>query len=216
MGPATTAAKEHQRRDRLREYDAALASAQLPVAVMALFVQAREARAGGLALEEGFAAAPVEGVDVRLPPAVWVALRQGDVDATIEALVRGSRQQFLIAEREELNAGYRLTTVAERRGLPDVELLLAQLGAFLQIPPDVIAVVAAWGPDDPRTADEVDRLVEQRFGADQRARPTAVGSARAALAMSSSEFGALLNLAPQQRAVLATLVRQSDITITIG
>jgi hypothetical protein len=31
--------------------------------------------------------------------------------------------------------------------------------------------------------------------------------------MSSAEFGALLNLAPEQRAVLGTLVRQAEITI---
>jgi hypothetical protein len=31
--------------------------------------------------------------------------------------------------------------------------------------------------------------------------------------MSSAEFSALLNLAPEQRAVLGTLVRQTEITI---
>jgi hypothetical protein len=34
--------------------------------------------------------------------------------------------------------------------------------------------------------------------------------------MSSAEFSALLNLSPEQRAVLGTLVRQTEITITAG
>ncbi len=205
------ATKEQQRRDRVREYDEALTAARVPVGVMVLFVRAREARAQDRALEEEFGAVTVDGADAALAPAVWVALRQGDVDATIRALVHTARHQFLIAEHEELDAGYKLTTIEERRGLPDVELLQAQLATFLQIPPDVIAVIASWGPDDPRTAIEVDTLVEQRFGAGrvERRKRTAKGT----LLMSSAEFAAMLNLTPQQRGVLATLVRQSDITV---
>lgn len=208
------ASKEQQRRDRVREYDATLAAARIPVSVMVHFVRAREARSTGVALEEEFGATVADGVEDPLPAAVWVALRQGDVDATIAALVRTSRLQFLIAEHEELDAGYRLTTVGERRGLPDVELLQLQLAAFLQIPPDVVTMIADWGPDDPKTVQEVDALIEQRFGpVDGLERQSA---AKAALAMSSSEFSALLHLTSQQQGVLSTLVRQSDITVVAG
>ncbi len=206
--------REQQRRDREREYSAALDAARPLVGVMVLFVCAREARSDGAALEVAFGATVSDDAETMLPPAVWVALRQGDVDATIEALVRSSRRQFLIAEHEELDSGYRLTTVEERRGLPDVDLLQTQLAAFLQIPPDVLAVIAAWGPDDPRTADEVDTLIEQRFGAGRSERRS--DPSKAALSMSSTEFTALLALTPEQRGVLATLVRQSDITIAAG
>jgi hypothetical protein len=216
------ATREHARRERLREYEAALAAARLPVGVLVLLAQGREARASGEALEEAFAATPVEGVDDarRLPAAVWVALRQGDVDATVDALVRLSRNEFVIASHEELDAGYRLTTVEERRALPDVELLHAQIAAFLQLPRDVVVIVAGWGPDDPRTAAEIDTLLEQRFGSAAARRPDpAVASERgprAALLMSSAEFTAMLNLTPEQCAVLDTLIRQADVTVVPG
>ncbi len=208
------ATKEQQRRDRMREYDSTLSDARDAVSVMVLLVQAREARSRGVALEEAFGDTSVDGADEKLPAAVWVALRQGDVDTTMNALMRTARRHFVIAEHEELDAGYRLTTVEERLGLPDLDLLQAQLAAFLQIPPDVIAVIAAWGPDDPRTADEVDTLIAQRFGTGEFA--AANDPPKGALAMSSSEFCALLNLTPQQRSVLTTLVRQSDITVAAG
>lgn len=240
--------KDELRRDRLREYDAALTAARSPLAVLALFARGREARAGGQLLEEGFAATEVAGVDAadRLPAAVWVALRQGDVDACLELLLRMSRIEFVLAWHEELDASYRLTKVEERRALPDVELLIGQLAAFLHIPRDVVAIISGWGADDDRTAAEIDTLLEQRFGS--LAGPAAGGSSTAApssgdgspvsasagssrvgaearrpamaaatagpgLRMSSAEFSALLNLAPEQRAVLGTLVRQTEITI---
>ena len=151
---------------------------------------------------------------------MWVALRQGDVDATIDALVRISGNEFVIAAHEELDTGYRLTTVEERRALPDVELLQAQIAEFLQVPRDVVGIIAGWGPDDPRTAAEIDTLLEQRFGSTAPRGPDpAVASAhspRAGLVMSSEEFTAMLNLTPEQRAVLGTLVRQADITLVAG
>ena len=214
--------KEHVRRERLREYEAALAVARSPVGVLVLLAKGRELRAGGEALEESFAATPVEGIDDdnRLPAAVWVALRQGDVDATIEALVRVSRHEFVIAAHEELDSGYRLTTVEECRALPDVELLQAQVAAFLQVPRDVVVIIASWGPDDPRTAAEIDTLFERRFGSatPSGSDPAAASasSPRAGLVMSSAEFTAMLNLTPEQRGVLATLVRQADITLVAG
>lgn len=262
------ATKDELRRERLREYDAALTAARSPVAVLALFAKGREARASGELLEEAFAATAVEGVDPAdtLPAAVWVGLRQGDVEATIELLLRMSRIEFVLAAHEELDAGYRLTKVEERRALPDVELLAAQLAAFLRIPRDVVAIISAWGADDPRTAAEVETLLEQRFGsptsgrtglsAAANFRPAGVepeltetglaepglpeagspslaepgtaepelpgleipglaiaGAGAPTLRMSRSEFSALLNLSPQQRAVLGTLVRQTEITI---
>lgn len=247
------ATKEQHRRERQREYDAALQAARAPVGVLVLFARGREARRHTDALEEAFAATAVEGVDHehRLPAAVWVALRQDDVDATIDAVVQASRAEMVIGEREELDAGYRLTTIEERRPLPDVELLVAQIAAFLQVPRDVITIIAGWGPDDPRTAAEIETLLEYRFGAvppagrsaavppaeirpaagetmnDQAsggpggARPTTrepsppplAAGARAELLMSSAEFIALLHLTPDQCDILATLVRQANITI---
>jgi hypothetical protein len=220
--------KDEVRRERLREYDAALTAARSPIAVLTLFVAGREARAAGELLEEGFAATAVEGVEAAdaLPAAVWVALRQADIDATLELLMRMSRTEFVLAAHEELDARYRLTKVEERRPLPDVELLVAQLAAFLHIPRDVVAIISGWGAEDPRTAAEIETLLEQRFGSpsgNQRSSraagsgadrtPHREGPAGAGLRMSSAEFGALLNLAPEQRAVLSTLVRQTEITI---
>jgi hypothetical protein len=230
--------KDELRRERLREYDAALTAARLPVAVLALFAAGREARAAGELLEEAFAATEVDGVDAAdaLPAAVWVALRQGDVDATLELLMRMSRTEFVLASHEELDARYRLTKVEERRPLPDVQLLISQLAAFLHVPRDVVAILSGWGAEDPRTAAEIETLLVQRFGARgagqpaaRAAKPQAVrteaggkpaaaagpapDNAGAGLRMSSAEFSALLNLAPEQRAVLGSLVRQTEIII---
>jgi hypothetical protein len=292
------AMKEQERRDRLREYEAAIEAARSPVGVLVLFAKGREVRAGCEALEEAFAATPVDGVedDHRLPAAVWVALRQGDVEATIDALVRVSRNEFVIAAHQELNAGFRLTTVEECRVLPDIELLEAQVAAFLRVPQDVVEMIAGWGPDDPRTISELDTLLEHRFGSvgsngtgsrnvspsrnvpdlttgpastvdadedegadegadeDEVAESTADATADAhaltdapadldadvagdfgadsavwpdsavafgntpmgGLVMSSAEFTALLHLTPEQRGVLRTLVRQTDITVLAG
>jgi hypothetical protein len=244
------ATKDELRRERLREYDAALTAARSPLAVLTLFAKGREARAGGQLLEEAFAATELDGVDAadRLPAAVWVALRQADVDACLELLMRMSRVEFVLAAHEELDAGYRLTKVEERRALPDVELLIGQVAALLHVPRDVVAIISGWGADDPRTAAEIETLLEQRFGslagpspaaaspaagptpgaptpgapiaAEAADRPTTGDAPRreasrpgAGLRMSSAEFGALLNLAPEQRAVLHTLVRQTEITI---
>jgi hypothetical protein len=226
------ATKDELRRERLREYDAALTAARAPIAVLALFARGREARAGGELLEEAFAATAVEGVDQAdlLPAAVWVALRQGDVEAAVELLMRMSRTEFVLAAHEELDAGYRLTKVEERRPLPDVELLIGQVAAFLRVPRDVVAIISGWGAEDPRTAAEVETLLEQRFGSPvlgphvrtpaatepPRADPRTPGPQACGLRMSSAEFGALLNLSPEQCAVLGTLMRQTQITITAG
>lgn len=218
--------KDHRRRERVREYDAALSHARSALAVLALFVQARESRTHGESLEEAFAAAPSAAGIAPLPAAMWVALRQHDLDAALELLMSLSTSDFVIAEHEQLDDGYRLVTVAERRPLPEVNVLVLQLAELLQIPADVVAVVAGWGPDDPRTIAEIDALIEQRFGsptkespaprlaADHAEPPTPPSEVTTGLLMSAGEFNALLTLNPEQRAVLATLVRQTTITIT--
>lgn len=230
--------KEQRRRERLREYDAAVAEARSALAVLALFVQGREARAGGDSLEETFAATPPENADgvQPLPAAIWVALRQSDLDATVQLLVQLSDTPFAIAAHEQVDDAYRLTTVEENRGLPEVNRLVLQLSAALQIPADVMAVVAGWGADDPRTTSEIDALLNRRFGpptaaplapsapppqhtddsgrSSPPAPATAAKTAEGGLAMSASEFTALLNMSPEQRTVLSSLVRQTTITIS--
>jgi hypothetical protein len=226
MGQAT---KDQQSRDRMREYGARLETARESVAVLARFAQARESRGGGRALEEEFAATPLDPDAPLLPAAVWVAMRQGDVDAVIETLVQCASEQFVVAEHEQLDADYRLTTIAESLGLPDVDRLIAQVAAFVQVPRDVVAIVTGWGPDDPRTLAEIEALMDHRYGASTvepaptpaaaSAAPSpeprmAVGSGdRPGLAMSSSELAAVLSLTPEQQAVLGTLVRQADIVV---
>jgi hypothetical protein len=236
MGHAT---KDQQSRDRTREYAARLEAARDPVAVVARFAIAREARGnGGLALEEEFATTSADPDGPALPAAIWVALRQGDLDAVIDTLVQHATEQFLVTEHEQLDASYRITTVAESLGLPDVDRLIAQIAAFVQVPLDVVAMVCRWGSDDPRTLAEIERLMDQRYRTPV-APVDAVGTAthrvddsppttdaatgaqanratpanRATLAMSSCEFSAVLSLTPEQHAVLATLVRQADIVV---
>jgi hypothetical protein len=200
-----------QRDERVREYESKLAAAKAPLAVLELFAKARQARVrpDDPPLEVAFAATEVDGP---LPAAVWVALRQGDVDASMDALLGASRTELVVGEHEQLDANYRLTTIEERRTLPDVDVLLTQLATFLQIPRDVIAMIADWGPDDPRTANEIDALLDGRFGASAPSAPPADQPQR--LEMSAAELTAMLQLTPDQRKLLRTLVRQTDVTIT--
>jgi hypothetical protein len=200
---------------RLLEYETALAAARDPVTVLQLLAQGRERRggpAGDEPLEMAFAATPVND-DEGLPAAVWVALRHGDVDASVAALLGASRTEFVVGEHEELDAGYRLRTIEERRVLPDVGVLQVQLAALLDIPWDVVAMLCEWGPDDPRTQTEVDALLDARFDPSlERARTAA--PVAAGLRMTADELAALLQLTPEQSKLLATLVRQADVTIT--
>jgi hypothetical protein len=203
---------KEQRDQRLLEYESRLAQAKGPLAVLQLFAKARQARVrlGDPPLEVAFAATETD--DGPLPAAVWVALRQGDVDASMDALLGVSRTAFVVGEHEELDAGYKLTTIEERRTLPDLDVLLTQLAAFLQIPRDVIAMIADWGPEDPRTANEIEALLDGRFGASAAPAPAADQPHR--LEMSAAELAAMLQLTPDQRKLLRTLVRQTDVTIT--
>lgn len=228
-------AKDQRRRQRVREYEAALSAARSALAVLALFVRGRESRAHDESLEEAFAARPI-GIEAAqpLPAAIWVALRQNDIDAALDLLLSLSTTDFVIAEHEQLDDGYRLVTVEENRSLPEFDRLVVQLSGFLQIPADVVGVVAGWGPVDPRTLSEIDALLEQRFGppttptppppptgrSDEhppRTRPVSAdrsAGTNGGLMMSAEEFGALLNMSPDQRKVLATLIRQTTITIS--
>lgn len=225
LGGVSQGLKEQRRRERLREYDTALNDARSALAVLAQFVRGRESRASGESLEEAFAAGPLDAAGAApLPAAIWVALRHADIDAALDHLMTLSTRDFLIASHEQLDDAYKLVTVQETRPLPDVDRLPAQLAEFLQVPADVVAMVAGWGPDDPRTAAEIDTLLDQRFGSPHpdapapaaRSGPASTRSDAAGLIMSAGEFSALLTLTPEQRQVLATLVRQTTITITAG
>lgn len=210
-----TATKEDQRRERLRELDGLMARAGTAVTALALLVQGREARAsaGDAPLEMAFAAADTGKPP--LPAGLWVALRRGDTLMALDLLVGASDIEFVVGEREEMGSGYRLETVAETRALPDVDLLQAQLAAVLDLPLDVVTLLAAWGADDPRTATEVNALLDARFSAAGRAiageaRPVGSGT----LSMSVDELADVLQLAPEQAKVLATLARRAAMTIT--
>lgn len=226
----STMAKQHSRADRLREYAATVEVAALPVAAMGVLVRAREARAwtDELPPEVVFAATTVD--DRALPASVWVALRREDVDGAVEAMIGASQTTFLVESREEMGEGYRLQTVEETRPLPEVDLLLAQLAAMVDIPIDVLAMLAEWGAEDPRTASEIAELLDRRLGRDDTGGPAAVPApvvaapalpvARHAvpddggLVMSVADAVAVLRLSEEQARALATLVRRVPVTLT--
>ncbi|HEY3087235.1 MAG TPA: hypothetical protein VGJ59_04145 [Jatrophihabitantaceae bacterium] len=195
---------------RVAEYEAALAAARTPTAVLQLLAQGRETRAqpDEEPLEVAFARTQVDGAD-GLPAAVWVALRHGDTDASLTALLGASRTEFVVGEHEELDSSYRLRTVEERRVLPDVGVLQMQMAAMLDIPWDVIVMLCDWGPDDPRTQKEIDALLDGRL----RERGGASNARPGRLRMSANELASLLQLTPEQTKLLNLLVRQADVTI---
>lgn len=209
----TTTAKQHTRADRLREYSGLLEAARAPVAAMGVLVRAREARvwAADEPPEIVFARTEVDGRG--LPAAVWVSLRRDDVDAAIEAMVGVSQTTFLIESREELGQGYRLQTIEETRPLPETDLLIAQLSAMLEIPSDVLAVLAEWGQDDPRTEQEIADLLDRRLGCGPAAPPRPAGPEHA-LTMSVADAVDVLRLSEEQARALATLVRRVSVTLT--
>jgi hypothetical protein len=197
---------------RVAEYEAALAAARTPTAVLQLLAHGRETRAqpDDEPLEVAFARTQVDGAD-GLPAAVWVALRHGDVDASLTALLGASRTEFVVGEHEELDASYRLRTVEERRVLPDVGILQMQMAAMLDIPWDVIVMLCEWGPDDPRTQKEIDALLDGRLREGSSGGPS---SRPGRLRMTADELAALLQLTPEQTKLLNLLVRQADVTIS--
>jgi hypothetical protein len=196
---------------------------------MSLLVRGREARAraGDPPLEVQFAATEVDGR--ALPAAVWVALRRDDVNAGVEAMIAASQTSFLIDEREEIGAGYRLRSVAETLPLPELDLLTRQLSRALNVPLDVLSVIAEWGAADPRARSEIDELLTSRFGAVSRAETDASALDRepqsphpapqpaeppGRLTMTVAEVAQVLRLDDDQTRALAVLVRNAAVTLT--
>jgi hypothetical protein len=216
-----TPAKEQSRADRLREHAAAIMRARHVVGAMGVLVRGREARAqeGDPPLEVAFAHIDVDGRS--LPAAVWVALRRDDVDAAIDAMMAASKTQFLIEEREVMGEGYRLQSVADTLPLPEPDLLTAQLARAVDVPLDVLSVIADWGADDPRTASEIDELLTARFGPAERAVPNshvpvhAVADPAGSLTMTVGEAAEVLRLDAEQVRALTVLVRNASVTLTM-
>jgi hypothetical protein len=203
----TSPTQEQSRAARLREFAALTDAAAAVVAVMGAVVRAREARGwdGAEPPEVRFAACGGDGR--ALPAAVWIALRRDDTATVLEALAAVSERTFVIGRHEQLGDGYRLESVEETRPVPDIAPLLDQLGRMLEIPTDVLAVLGQWGLDDPRTAGELDALLDSRFG-------PAGAPAPGGLTVSVQEASDVLQLTAAQAKVLATLVRKVGVTIT--
>ena len=220
--PVTSPTKEHQRATRLREYDQALARAGQSVQVMGLIVRAREARPQhtGTAPEADFAATRCDERPA-LPAGIWVALRRDDTDSAIQALLAAAPRQFLVSEHEEMGPGFRLHLVEEKRELPDIDLLRTQFAHLLGIPTDVVAILEEWGADDPRTAAEIDTLLDSRFGPvgspqpaqGPASQPTQAPRRTQTLEMSVADMADVLQLSEAQAKVLATLVRAAGVTV---
>lgn len=217
-----TPAKEQSRADRLRDHAAAIMRARHVVAAMGLLVRGREARAhdGDPPLEVAFAHIDVDGRS--LPAAVWVALRRDDVDAAVDAMMAASKTQFLIEQREVVGEGYRLQSVEDTLPLPEPELLIAQLARAVDVPLDVLTVIGDWGPDDPRSASEIEELLTARFGPAERAVPSSHPPAHAVvdepagqLTMTVGEAAEVLRLDEEQIRALTVLVRNASVTLTM-
>lgn len=210
----STMSKQHSRADRLREYASTRELATVPVATMGVLVRARESRPWTSEDPPEIVFAHTTVGERALPAAVWVALRRDDVSAAVDAMAAASQTLFLIETREEMGEGYRLQTVEETRPLPEVELLRAQLAAMLEIPEDVLAVLAEWGPDDPRTVREIDDLLDRRVGAGDTPVPRHAAAPGAALTMTVADAVDVLRLTEEQARALATLVRRTSVTLT--
>jgi hypothetical protein len=217
-----TPARDHARSERLRQHAAAVELAGRVTGTMALLVRGREARAGDAAppLEVEFARVEVDGR--ALPAGVWVALRRDDVAAALDAMTSASQTEFLVDEHEVMGEGYRLQTVQETLPLPETDLLTAQLARTLDVPLDVLSVLADWGPDDPRTVSEIDEMLTRRFG--PAAAPSASPPPAAAedvsaapagrVTMTVADAAQVLRLDEEQTRALAVLVRNAAVTLT--
>jgi hypothetical protein len=218
-----TPSREHTRAERLREHAALIERARQVVGAMGLLVRGREARAraGATPLEVEFAKIDVDGR--ALPAGVWVALRRDDVAAAIDAMMIASQTTFLIEEREVMGEGYRLQAVEDTLPVPEADLLTAQLSRALDVPLDVLTVIAEWGPDDPRAASEIDELLTARFGPAERViasvAPPALDATFAEpagrLTMTVGEAAEVLRLDDDQVRALTILVRNAAVTLTM-
>lgn len=216
------------RAERLREYEAALEQAGAQVAALGVLVRAREARPSDRPLEVDFAASEVDGR--ALPAGVWVALRGDGVESALSAMLEASQREFVVEQRETVGEGFRLETVEDTRPLPEVDLLVAQLALMLDVPHDVLTVLAGWGADDPRTASEVERLLTSRYGPSEQQVPTVPAPAPApaaapaaptpvttrALTLTVEDAAEVLQLTDTQRTALNTLVRHTAVTVVPG
>jgi hypothetical protein len=214
--------RERLRAERLREHAALIEHAHQVVGAMGLLVRGRETRArvGETPLEVEFARIDVDGR--ALPAAVWVALRRGDVAAAVDAMMVASQTTFLIEEREVMGEGYRLQCVEDTLPLPEADLLTTQLSRALDVPLDVLTVIAEWGPEDPRAASEIDELLTARFGPAERtiaAMPSPTTDEEreptGRLAMSVGEVAQVLRLDEDQVRALTILVRNASVTLTM-
>lgn len=212
--------REHVRAERLREHAALIERAHQVVGAMGLLVRGREARAGDGAtpLEVEFAKIDVDGR--ALPAGVWVALRRDDVAAAIDAMMIASQTNFLIEERDVLGEGYRLQSVEDTLPVPEADLLTAQLSRALDVPLDVLTVIAEWGPDDPRAASEIDELLTARFGPAERViapipAPGDDEEPNGQLTMTVGEAAQVLRLDDDQLRALTILVRNASVTLTM-
>jgi hypothetical protein len=214
-----TPTKEHARAERVRQHAAAVEQARRVAGAMGLLVRGREARArgGDTPLEVEFAQTDVDGRS--LPAGVWVALRRDDVTAAIEAMTVASQTEFLIEEHEVMGEGYRLQAVRETLPLPESAVLTAQLSRALDVPLDVLTVIADWGPDDPRATSEIEDLLTSRYGRPHRSKPATpevVAPAQATagqLSMTVADATEVLRLDEDQRRALEVLVNNATVTL---
>jgi hypothetical protein len=146
-------------------------------------------------------------------------------------MTAASQTRFLVEQREVMGEGYRLQSVEDTLPLPEPELLTAQLARVLDVPLDVLDVLAEWGPTDPRTTSEIDELLNCRFGPAERrggeapsapqasaqlrpaAEPTEVPEPAGRLTMTVADAAQVLRLDEDQTRALATLVRNATVTL---
>lgn len=226
-GEMSTPSKDRARGERIREHAATVERARAVISTLGQLVRGREARGtrDDPPLEIQFSRTEVDGRS--LPAAVWVALRRDDVGAAVEAMTSASQTRFTLEEREVIGEGYRLEAVQDSLPLPETDLLAAQLSRMLDIPLDVLTVIAEWGPEDPRAESETDALLTTRFGPAarrsspdttitaerHRQSPITEGRSSGSLTMTVSDFAQVLRLDDEQARALGVLVRTATVRL---
>lgn len=122
-----------------------------------------------------------------------------------------------------MGEGYRLQSVEDTLPVPEAGLLTAQLSRALDVPLDVLTVIAEWGPDDPRATSEIEELLTARFGPAERVidtvpPPGVDGSddePAGQLTMTVGEAAQVLRLDDDQVRALTILVRNASVTLTM-